>query len=159
MIGIYIAGGISGPHLNPAISIMLCVYRGFPASKLFWYIFAQLVGSIIAAFLAFGLYRQNIWYMAPPGSKTLDDTKSLTAFSTFAQPQPILYDGMSLTSVVNFPRDRISGVTGFFNEVTGSAILAITVLAIGDDANAPPVAGVSFSILLDLHSLAFNLVD
>ena len=34
MVGIYIAGGISGAHLNPAISLMLYIYRGFPIRKM-----------------------------------------------------------------------------------------------------------------------------
>jgi aquaglyceroporin related protein len=30
MIGIYTSGGISGRHLNPAINIILNIFRGFP---------------------------------------------------------------------------------------------------------------------------------
>jgi aquaglyceroporin related protein len=44
MIAIYIAGGISGAHLNPAMTLMLYIYRGFPLSRVPSYIAAQMLG-------------------------------------------------------------------------------------------------------------------
>jgi len=45
----YAIGHISGCHLNPAISIGLCVGKRFPASDLLHYIIAQVAGAIAAA--------------------------------------------------------------------------------------------------------------
>jgi aquaporin Z len=45
----YAIGHISGCHLNPAVSIGLCVGGRFPASSLLPYIGSQLVGAVIGA--------------------------------------------------------------------------------------------------------------
>lgn len=118
MTGIYIAGGISGAHLNPAMSLMLAFYRGFPLRRIPLYAFAQLLGAFLAALLAFALFRTSIT------------------------------DPIVAPSFVTYPRTPlVDSATAFLTEYVGTAILAIVVLALGDDSNAPPGAGMNAFIM------------
>jgi aquaporin Z len=45
----YAIGHISGCHLNPAVSVGLCVGGRFPSSQLLPYVVAQVLGAIVAA--------------------------------------------------------------------------------------------------------------
>jgi aquaglyceroporin related protein len=138
MVGIYIAGGISGAHLNPAISIMLYIYRGFPLRKIPLYVFAQILGAFLAALIAFGLFQKDIIEYGGADLK----------------------NGGTLSSFITFPRYTwIDAGTAFFTEFTGTAILAVAALALGDDTNAPPGAGMNAFILglvVTVCSMAFG---
>ncbi|PSS02396.1 aquaporin-like protein [Coniella lustricola] len=127
MIGIYIAGGISGAHLNPAVSIMLWIFRGFPLRKIPGYAFAQLLGAFLASLIAFGLYRTSIIEFA--GNADMATSGTSSAFVTHPQ------------------HSYIDASTAFFTEFVGTAILAVVVLALGDDSNAPPGAGMNAFIM------------
>ncbi|KAG7225524.1 hypothetical protein INR49_027520 [Caranx melampygus] len=47
--GIYVSRGVSGAHLNPAVSLSLCVLGRHPWLKLPFYIFFQVLGAFLAA--------------------------------------------------------------------------------------------------------------
>ncbi|EKD14690.1 uncharacterized protein L3040_000213 [Drepanopeziza brunnea f. sp. 'multigermtubi'] len=57
---IIVCGPTSGGHFNPAITICLAVWQGFPWSKVPRYIFAQILGSFIAGLLLVGQYWPQI---------------------------------------------------------------------------------------------------
>jgi aquaglyceroporin related protein len=103
MVGIYIAGGISGAHLNPAISIMLYIYRGFPLRKVPGYVLAQLLGAFLAGLIAFGLFQNDI---IAYGGADLGKSGTMSAFITY-------------------PRyEWIDASTSFFTEFTGVRTLS-----------------------------------
>src|SRR5438105_14837678 len=61
-MGVYVAGGVTGAHLNPAVTFAFAVRRAFPWSWVTAYWLAQVVGASVAAALV------SIVYYAPVGS-------------------------------------------------------------------------------------------
>ncbi|WP_301335675.1 MIP/aquaporin family protein [Endozoicomonas ascidiicola] len=55
-IAVYVTGGISGAHLNPAVTLALTVFKGFDKQKVLPYIVAQVAGAFCSAALVYFLY-------------------------------------------------------------------------------------------------------
>jgi glycerol uptake facilitator protein len=55
-MGIYVAGKVSGAHLNPAVTLAFAVFRGFPWRKVLPYSLAQTAGAFTAAALVYWNY-------------------------------------------------------------------------------------------------------
>ncbi|OAQ60710.1 glycerol uptake facilitator protein [Pochonia chlamydosporia 170] len=133
MLGIYIAGGVSGAHMNPAISFALAIYRRFPWRQCLVYVTAQLLAAFTAGALVFAVFRDTIRHVDP-------DLK--TSWKGFCSaPQ----DWMSL-----------GGAT--ISQLVQSIIMVIVVFALGDDQNNPPGAGMhAFVLGLLLTTLKLTL--
>ena len=61
MLGVYLAGRISGAHLNPAVTLSLAIFRGFSWRKVMPYILAQMAGAFLAAALVFWNYLPRLF--------------------------------------------------------------------------------------------------
>jgi len=114
-MGCYIAGKISGAHLNPAVTIALAVFRGFPWSKVGPYIAAQVAGAFCAAALVYWNYM--------PAFRTADPQLDHTAgvFTTFPAYPQLPYAGL-------------------LDQTLGTFLLLLMVMAIVDERNQPPGA-------------------
>ncbi|CAP99447.1 hypothetical protein E8E15_004555 [Penicillium rubens] len=128
MAAIYTTGGMSGGHLNPAITISLSVFRGFPARRCVIYIAAQLLGAITAGGISYALYHDAIVEVA--NLAKVPQNASVAAQALLTLPKPF-----------------VRPATAFFTEFVGSAILVGSILALGDDTNAPPGAGMQAFII------------
>ncbi|KAF7595927.1 Aquaporin-3 [Aspergillus hancockii] len=125
MMAIYISGGVSGAHLNPSVTIMLWFYRGFPKRKMPEYFLAQFVAAFVAALTAYGVFYQSIQNYLLTNSNT----------------------GIVTSFVTSQRQSFIDPATAFFTEFIGTVLMATTVLALGDDQNAPPGAGMNSLIV------------
>ncbi|MFD4538504.1 MIP/aquaporin family protein [Streptomyces bauhiniae] len=93
--GVYVAGGVSGAHLNPAVTLAMAVRRGFPWLKVLPFWFAQVAGAFVGAALVYLVYHNAIdaFDTAVPGPKT--DGHTLASFSIFATfPAPYFHGGI-----------------------------------------------------------------
>ena len=123
-MGIWVAGGVTGAHLNPAVTLALAVRRKFTWGKVGPYMLAQLVGAFVAAALVFWVYHNaiNAFDLAaktPKGSGSALATYSI--FATF----PAKYFGGSAWGPL-------------LDQIVGTAFLLIFVVAITDTRNTAP---------------------
>jgi aquaglyceroporin related protein len=137
-VGVYIAGGISGAHLNPAISLMLSIYRGFPLRRAAVYICAQIFGAFLAGLIVYGVYKDAIISFNQAGG----ESGSTNAVS--------LASGGTGKAFYTQPASFAGPGSAFANEFVATAILSCAILALGDDSNAPPGAG--------MHALIVGLL-
>lgn len=126
--GVYVAGGISGAHLNPAITLALAVRRGFPWAKVLPYAAAQLLGAYAGAALVYLNYRDAISsYEAAHKivrGAVGGAADSGATFSIFATA-PAPYYG--------------TGYAGpLIDQIIGTMLLVLVIFALTDARNQPP---------------------
>ena len=60
IVAVYAVGGVSGAHLNPAVTLAMAVKRDFPWKKVLPFFAAQLIGAFLGALALFLTYREGI---------------------------------------------------------------------------------------------------
>lgn len=121
-MAIYLTAGISGAHLNPAVSIALCLFAGFEKHKLPFYIVAQVAGAFCSAALVYTLY-SNLFFDYEQTHHLVRGTQAslelASVFSTYAHP-------------------ALSTGQAFLVEVIITAVLMSVILSLTDDNNGLP---------------------
>jgi glycerol uptake facilitator protein len=116
LMGICVSGRISGGHLNPAVTLALAVFRGFPWRKVLPYSLAQVAGAFAGAALVYVNYLPAFQRADPDLSRTAN------VFTTF-------------------PEFQGQWFANFFDQLVGTALLVGLVLAITDPDNQPVAVG------------------
>ncbi|HEX3790669.1 MAG TPA: MIP/aquaporin family protein [Pseudonocardiaceae bacterium] len=122
MLGIYVAGKISGAHLNPAVTIALAAFKGFEWRKVAPYALAQTAGAFVAALLVRWNYTE-VLNKVDPGHTI----KTQGVFSTLP--------GNGTLPVSDWGALR--------DQIIGTAILLFLIVAITDIRNTPPAANLT----------------
>lgn len=85
--GVYVAGGVSGAHLNPAVTLAFAVRRRFPWRKVIPYMVAQVVGAFVGAALVYLVYHDAIAaFLKAAGHTKNADIPTYSIFATFPAP-------------------------------------------------------------------------
>ncbi|MFI6346015.1 MIP/aquaporin family protein [Streptomyces sp. NPDC050560] len=93
--GVYVAGGVSGAHINPAVTLAFAVRRKFSWAKVVPYWFAQLVGAFAGAALVYGVYFDAIKAFEAASKDPKVNGHTLSTFSIFSTfPAPYFHGGI-----------------------------------------------------------------
>lgn len=128
-IAIYVTGAVSGTHANPAVTLALTLFRGFPRAKVLPYVVAQVVGAMIGAALVHQLFG--------PVIDAYNVTHGLTRAGGGAA-------GVFFTA----PGAHITPLHAFWDEVILTGILLLGIFAITDEFNtSAPMANASALVI------------
>ena len=65
MMGVYVSAGISGGHINPAVTVAMAVVKKTPWKLVPFYMFGQYLGAFLGASIVFLIYHgKMIFYCA-----------------------------------------------------------------------------------------------
>ncbi|MFG1817952.1 MIP/aquaporin family protein [Kribbella sp. NPDC049174] len=120
-MGVYVSARVSGAHINPAVTIALAAFRGFAWRKVLPYIGAQFLGAFAAALVVRWNYSEVLQKFDP--GLTI---KSQGVFSTLPGNGSVEL-GVGMWG-------------GFLDQIIGTAILMMVILAIVDLRNTAPMA-------------------
>jgi aquaglyceroporin related protein, other eukaryote len=118
MLGAYTASR-SGGHLNPAVTLSMCIYRRFPWSQLPIYALSQTLGAFCAAGVVYGNYKSAIDQYEGYGIRTVpyvDAASTTPSAGIFA----------------TYPAPFMTTTGAFFSEFLASAVLMFCIFALGD---------------------------
>lgn len=119
-MAVYASAGLSGAHLNPAVTIALWKFACFDGKKVLPYIASQLLGAFCSAMLIYFLYRDLF-------------------IATETAQQIVRGETIGLAGVFStYPHPQIGIAQAFLVEMVITAVLMALILALTDDGNGVP---------------------
>ena len=120
-LAVYCCAGVSGAHINPAVTLALAAHKRFEWSKVCPYMIAQFAGAFAGAALVYLTYYDAI-HAFHEGAKLVPPAEHATA-------------GIFAT----YPQDYINPLFGgLIDQIVGTALLVLVVFALGDEKNSAP---------------------
>ncbi|KAM6981241.1 aquaporin-9b [Aplochiton taeniatus] len=116
MMAVYIAGGVSGAHVNPAVSLAMVILGKLPVKKFPVYVVAQFLGAFAGSCAVYGLYYDAL-------TEYTGGVLSVTGENSTAK------------IFASYPAQHLSVLNGFVDQVIATAALVLCILAITDGKN------------------------
>jgi glycerol uptake facilitator protein len=120
--GVYVAGGVTGAHINPAVTLALAIKRGFSWAKVIPYWIAQVLGAFVGALAVYLIYRDGLIAAGLP------NVWATSAGGVFNQP---FWGAVATPTAIA----HYSIVTASIAELFGTATLLVGVMAAFDSKN------------------------
>ncbi len=150
MLGIYVAGAISGAHINPAVTLALAATGRHPWRKVLPYWLAQVLGAFVAGGILYFVYQGALVNALAANHLAIGDIA-----------QPSTYAGKGFGWVFYTGHRPFVGLGGAFgDEFLGTALLLGLILTIIDARNQPVQANLNpliIGFLIVAIGLSFGL--
>ncbi|KAJ6218881.1 hypothetical protein RDWZM_004693 [Blomia tropicalis] len=145
-VAIFFCGPISGAHINPAITLALCIIRKTSWHKFPIYLIAQYLGAFLAAAVEYGLYFESI--------QAFDNELNIAQNTT----------GPSLTTSGIFstlPAPHLTLAPALGDTIISTGLLALGILFITDEScyRTPPAIqalSIGFQICATVVGFGYN---
>lgn len=116
LLGILVSGGVSGGHLNPAVSVAVASIGKFPWWKVPHYLAGQYLGALAGSGLVFLVYWDAlVWY-----------EHDRSVFRSIPETAGIF---------ATYPSPHLSMAGGIFDQFLGTLLLLLCICAITDPRN------------------------
>lgn len=115
ILGIAVSGGISGGHINPAVTVAFATVGKFPWKKVAHYVIAQHLGAFVASAVLFATYHDALEHYDPERTVV----------------------GKNRTALIwaTYPQEFVSIQTCFLDQIVGTGLLMFTAMATIDKKN------------------------
>ncbi|XP_076354758.1 aquaporin-9-like [Tachypleus tridentatus] len=142
MIGIAVSGGVSGGHLNPAVTIAFATVGKFKWRKIPAFLASQYLGGFAAAALVFFVYEGAFENFDGGFRSVIGENATAHIFATY--PQEFVHTG-----------------NGLIDQILGTFLLMIAISAIIDDKNMNIAQGlqpllIGLSLTAIINCFGFN---
>ncbi len=124
-MGCYVSAGVTGAHLNPAVTLALAVHRRFAWNKVPVYAIAQLAGAFVASVVVYLTYYEALTVFDGGVRQVAGPQGTAGIWATYPQPFLSVFPG------------------GFVDQVVGTALLVGVIFGITDSRNSPAPAGLA----------------
>ncbi|KAK1795490.1 hypothetical protein P4O66_010660, partial [Electrophorus voltai] len=131
MSAMYLCLGVSGAHLNPAVSLSFCVLGHLPWRKLLPYSLSQVLGAYLASAVVYVMYYDAIMEYSGGVLTSVGPNETASIFATHPA------EGLSLQTkffdqLSDSPPPSAAG-----EQVVGTAALLLCILPLNDKRNKP----------------------
>jgi glycerol uptake facilitator protein len=150
---IYVTGGISGAHLNPAVTVASAVWDGFSWAKVPRYVVAQFAGAFLAGAAVYAVYGGVLGAYEAAHHIVRGSPGSEATAMIFGE----YYPNPSGRPIPDAARASVTLPVAFLAEAVGTAILMLVIRSCADPRNsarprvlAPATIGLTVTILISL---------
>jgi glycerol uptake facilitator protein len=139
---IYLTGSLSGAHLNPAVTLAMAVWGGFPKRRVLPYIVVQLVGAFVSAALLYVVFAGALNVFEHKNGIVRGAAGSELSAKVFGEyfPPPSAKTPADAPPSARLPEGSIDALvtpwSAFGIEVIGTAVLLLVIFCCVDERNA-----------------------